>query len=245
MVNSNNAHDMYVDARKKGRWEYSRNISKGHSGHLPFLEGVLKNIEIVTESDLGTVDIPLNKIVGTYTYARSRSFASNFMPVLSPRTEFGQKWINLCNIHNMEGIRDPIKVYEYLNWFYVIEGNKRVSVLKYFDAYSIPGSVARLIPKRDENDINIAIYYEFLDFYRKTGINVVWFTRRNSFSKLLGYILKGLNLIPCYFQISINILQNSIYLPFRKIYHELGGAEASDNHSRCISGIHQGLRHAG
>ena len=31
---------------------------------------------------------------------------------------------NVCNIQNNEGLRDPVKVYEYLNWFYVVEGNK-------------------------------------------------------------------------------------------------------------------------
>ena len=41
--------------------------------------------------------------------------------------------------HVNEGIRDPIKAYEYMNKFYVEEGNKRVSVLKYYDAVSVPG----------------------------------------------------------------------------------------------------------
>lgn len=216
----------YQDARKLGLKVYSKNISGGHAGYLPFLEGILKNIEIISEIDLGVVDIPLKKIVGTYTYARSRSFAHNFMPLLGQNTEFGQKWMNLCKAHLNEGIRDPIKVYEYMNWFYVVEGNKRVSVLKFFDAYSIPGKVSRLVPKRDENDINVVIYYEFLDFYRKTGINAVWFTRRNSFSRLFGYIEK----LDFNDELHINkykYFTNSIYLPFRKIYHELGGQRLS------------------
>jgi basic membrane protein A len=202
--------------------EYSRNISKGQSGYLPFMEGVLKNIEILYEIDLGLVDLPLKKIIGTYTYARSRSFAGNFMPLLNTGTEFGQKWSALCVAHINEGIRDPIKVYEYLNWFYVVEGNKRVSVLKYYDAYSIHGRVSRLVPKRDESDINISIYYEFLDFYKKTGINLIWFTKRNSFSLLNSY-LEGY--VPEYRadRDKYKDFINSIYLPFRKVYLELGG----------------------
>lgn len=217
------AESHYLAARKMGQKEYSRNISKGQTGYLPFLEGVLKNIEIVYELDLGIVDLPLKKIIGTYTYARSRSFAGNYMPLLTLRTEFASKWASLCSAHINEGIRDPIKVYEYLNWFYVVEGNKRVSVLKYFDAYSIQGQVSRLVPKKDDSDITIAIYYEFLEFYKKTGINLIWFTKRNSFRQLMGY-LEGFN--PELRLENLNKYKyflNFIYLPFRKVYLELGG----------------------
>lgn len=212
----------YQDARKLGMREYSRSISRGQTGYLPFIENVIKNIEIISEVDLGVVDIPLEKVVGTYSYARSLSFAGNFMPLLGPNTEFGQKWQNLCVAHLNEGIREPIKVYEYMNWFYVVEGNKRVSVLKFFNAYSIPGRVTRLIPKWDENDSNIVIYYEFLEFYRKTGINALWLTRRNSFNRLLGYI-EGLEMDPGLDINRYKYFTNSIYLPFRKIFRELGG----------------------
>lgn len=214
-MNLQDAVGIYESARKLGHREYSRNISKGQTGYLPFLEGILKNIDIVYEMDLGIIDIPLKKIVGTYTYGRSRSFAGNFMPLLKPASEFAHKWTALCNAHLNEGIRDPIKAYEYLNWFYVVEGNKRVSVLKYFDAYSMQGQVSRLVPKRDESDLNISIYYEFLDFYKKTGINLVWFTKRNSFNRLLSYLM---NFSPGY-----KVFASSIYLPFRKVYLELGG----------------------
>jgi len=217
------AENHYLAARKMGVKEYSKNISKGQMGYLPFLEGVLKNIEIVYELDLGIIDLPLKKIIGTYTYARSRSFASNFMPLLTTKSEFAQKWSNLCSAHINEGIRDAIKVYEYLNWFYVVEGNKRVSVLKYFDAYSIQGQVFRLVPKKDNSDITISIYYEFLDFYKKTGINLIWFTKRNSFHQLLGY-LEGL--VPNLKLEDLNKYKyfvNFIYMPFRKVYLELGG----------------------
>lgn len=222
-MDQTDAEILYGSARRLGVKEYAKNISKGQTGYLPFLEGVLKNIEIIYELDLGIVDIPLKKIVGTYTYGRSRSFAGNFMPLLTLKTEFAQKWTALCVAHINEGIRDPIKVYEYMNWFYVVEGNKRVSVLKYYDAYSIPGRVARLVPKRDESDLAISIYYEFLDFYKTTGINLIWFTKRNSFNTLSGYLD---NFVPDNNLMGISKYKyfiNSVYLPFRKVYLELGG----------------------
>ena len=53
--------------------------------------------------------------------------------------------------HLDEGIRDPITCYEYMGRFYVQEGNKRVSVLKYFDASSITGNVTRVVPQYSDD----------------------------------------------------------------------------------------------
>ena len=86
------------------------------------------------------------------------------------------KWATLSQSHINEGIRDPIKAYEYMNKFYVEEGNKRVSVLKYFDAVSVPGYVTRILPQRTEQKEN-KIYYEYVDFYALSQINYIWFSR--------------------------------------------------------------------
>ena len=56
------------------------------------------------------------------------------MPLLDPHSEFAAKWINLCGSHLKEGIREPVTACEFMGHFYIVEGNKRVSVLKYFDA---------------------------------------------------------------------------------------------------------------
>lgn len=76
-----------------------------------------------------------------------------------------------------------------MNRFYVVEGNKRVSVLKYFDAVSIAAHVTRIVPRRTDT-LESKIYFEFLDFYRITGINYVWFTKEGNFQKLLDILQK-------------------------------------------------------
>lgn len=214
----------YVNARKLGLKEYSNYISQGRNGYLPFLDGILKNIDIVSEVDMGIVDIPLRKIKGTYTYLRSISFARNYMPLMEVDSEFARKWQNVCNIQNEEGLRDPIKVYEYLNWFYIVEGNKRISVLKYLDVYSFPGGVTRLIPKYDENNKDIRCYYEFMDFNKKTGINDIWLSNEKSFGELYE-IIKD-------YKPNNHLVDNAnrfkdfacyIYNMFRKAFYELGG----------------------
>ena len=132
---------------------------------------------------LGLVQIPIDQIVGTRYEGRSNAFSGNFMPILNEDTEFARKWAALSSSHEEEGIRDPIKACEYMNKFYIVEGNKRVSVMKYFEAISIPGTVTRIIPKRTEEKEN-KIYYEFLDFYKLSKINYIWFSKEGSFAKL-------------------------------------------------------------
>ncbi|NLU52583.1 MAG: BMP family ABC transporter substrate-binding protein [Clostridiaceae bacterium] len=219
-----NDYGPYLAARRLGLKEYSNYISKGRNGYLPFLDGVLKNIEIVSEVDLGISDIPLRKVKGTYSYLRSISFARNYMPLMEPESEFALKWMNVYNIQNNEGLRDSIKVYEYLNWFYIIEGNKRVSVLKYLDVYSFPASITRLIPKYDENNPDIRIYYEFMDFHKKTGINEIWMSREKSFNELWE-LIKDYKPESSYVEEKdrFKYFSMSVYNMFRKAFYKLGG----------------------
>ncbi|MFZ5354042.1 MAG: BMP family ABC transporter substrate-binding protein [Bacillota bacterium] len=178
----------YINARKAALKEYNKCISKGELGYLPSLEGLVHNVEIVSEINLGIMDIPISKIIGTYTHLRSISFANNFLPLLKPDTEFMAKWVRLCEHHLQEGITDPIKVYEYLNWYYVIEGNKRVSIMKYFDAYSITAQVIRLLPKKDENNTAISDYYEYLKFNKLTEVSSVSFSRGEYYQLLINML---------------------------------------------------------
>lgn len=180
----------YAGALRQGRWRYQTAVMKGEYPYLPVLDEILANTEIVSEVGLGLMDVPLEKIVGTKTQGRTQAFANNFMPLLGEKTEFGAKWAYLYDHQIADGIRDPIVAYEFMNRYYVLEGNKRVSVLKYLHAYSITASVIRLIPKRSE-DYNTELYYEFLDFYQVSFNCDVWFSRKGSYSKLLEIMGKG------------------------------------------------------
>ena len=174
----------YEKAQKLGLKAFKAAVAKGESEYLPVLDEILENVEIQSEVNLGLVQIPLDKIVGTSNVGRTYSFANNFMPILNYRTEFGSKWAELYDSQVEEGIREPIKVYEYLNKFYVVEGNKRVSVMKFLGAVSIPGTVTRKIPKLTD-DPEIKIYYEFLDFYKLTEVNYMYFSEEGCFKRLL------------------------------------------------------------
>ena len=180
----------YKNALKSGQRAYRACVARGQSPYRAVLDDILVNVNIVAQEPLGLVEIPAESIVGTKTSGRHTAFAPNFMPLLEPDTEFAGKWSNLCDAHLEEGIHTPIIAYEFLNKFYVQEGNKRVSVLKYFDAVRIAGTVTRLVPERNDSLEN-RIYYEFLDFYKLSKVNDVHFSRLGGYAKLQTLVCKA------------------------------------------------------
>lgn len=177
----------YLEALKLGKKEQKNCLQHGRSPYLPVLDEILTHQEIQTEQPLGLVNIPLEHVVGTSTRGRTYAFAANFMPILEERSEFAYKWTNLAEAQVTEGIRDPIIAYEFMNRFYVVEGNKRVSVLKYFKADSIPAIVTRKIPVYSEDE-DIKLYYEFMKFYEITGLNTVEFSRLGAAEQMIQHI---------------------------------------------------------
>ena len=213
----------YKQARAMGRHYLSEHGDSATKGYLYILDDLLDNVEICGEINLGTTEIPIHKILGTRTSARSNAFAGNFMPLLPENTEFGAKWCKLYESHIREGIREPIKVYEYLNRYFVQEGNKRVSVLKYLGAVAIEARVTRLIPKRDESNKQISIYYEFLDFDRRATFDNLWFSHRGGFTGLVNLVETWQQEHPeC--KTSTADLINASFKSFRLCYREAGFA---------------------
>ena len=149
----------YVRAYKMGKKNYDTRMMLGQRATLEVLDEILPERHDYSEVSLGLVQIPVSQIVGTRTGGRSNSFAANFMPILKENTEFADKWSTLSTSHVKEGIHEPVKAYEYMNKFYVQEGNKRVSVMKYFGAVTIFGTVTRIIPRRTDEPEN-KLYYE-------------------------------------------------------------------------------------
>ncbi len=178
----------YKDALKLGQKEYRNCLAKGINPYLEVLDERLAPEKSMHGVDLGVIQVPAEFIVGTCHASRTNSFARNFMPLMPEESEFAYKWQNLCVSHLEEGIREPIKVYEYMNRYYVEEGNKRVSVLKFFSAVAIPAQVLRVLPERDGSR-EVEIYYEFVSFYKRSKVNYVEFTKTGSYAqlqKLLG-----------------------------------------------------------
>ncbi|NCE65756.1 hypothetical protein D1159_14525 [Pseudoflavonifractor sp. 524-17] len=180
----------YHKARLLGQKEAKLCQAKGGAPHLPVLEEILAVEVTCGEVSLGLVDVPLELVVGTRTAGRSRCFSRGFLPLMEEDSEFADKWMALCRAHMEEGIQDPIKVYEYMHTFYVVEGHKRVSVLRYFGAVSIPAYVTRILPARNDS-LGSRIYYEYADFYQLSGVNYLWFSGAGRFARLQAAVGKG------------------------------------------------------
>ncbi|MDR0818751.1 MAG: BMP family ABC transporter substrate-binding protein [Oscillospiraceae bacterium] len=205
----------YIAARKAGRKYLSEHGDA--DGYLAVLDDILKGLVIVGELNLGYHEIPLDSLAGTKTAARSNAFAGNFMPLLENDTEFAVKWQKVYSSQLQEGIREPVIVYQFLNKFYVQEGNKRVSILKAVGAASASAVLTRLIPERDEDDDDISIYYEFLDYDKRMFFDDLWFTKRGNFTALANYAESCIEANPD-IQADAGELINRVQRTFRAVY---------------------------
>jgi len=187
------ALDEYAQALRLGQKEYRELLMAGKEPHPAVLDELLPELSTETVLNVGLVDIPTERIVGTKTAGRITAFTATFRPLLEAKSEFAIKWISLCEAHLGDtGITDPIECYEYLGNFYIQEGNKRVSVMRHFDAPRIPGNVRRVMPARSE-DPRIKAYYEFLDFYKVSKLYSIQFRRPGDYARLLSYMGKRMD----------------------------------------------------
>jgi len=179
----------YELARKQGLKEVAECESAGRPTAPLVLDDLLPNTTLPVQ-DLGVMDIPMKFIVGTKAEGRIYAFSPSFHPILPEGTEFAQKWINLCGVHLGEtGFTEPIECYEYLGQFFVQEGNKRLSVLRHFDATEISAHVRRVMPVAEDTAQSKA-YFEFLDFYKLSKLYIIRFRKPGHYTKLmelLGY----------------------------------------------------------
>jgi len=174
----------YQEALKRGRKTYKERILRGQYPYPQVLDEILDDTMTAGQVDMGLLEIPSNRIRGTKTQGRRDAFAADFMPLMPADSEFASKWINLCAAHlSDEGIREPVRCFEYLGRFFIQEGNKRVSVLKSYGAPSIPAYVTRIVPAWSE-DPAIRAYYDFMESYQLTGLYQVSFSRPGRFAKL-------------------------------------------------------------
>ena len=177
--------DHYSKARKEGLRIYQTAIQSNADPYLPVLEERVPTLSSLSRLSLGVMTIPLDRVIGSVSRGRSYAFANGFMPILEGGSEFASKWEQLCESVEARGVNQPITVLEYMGYYYVIEGNKRASVMKYLDARDIEADVTRVYPPRSD-DPEIVSYYEYCDFCKETGLYALFFSRPGSYQKLLS-----------------------------------------------------------
>ena len=177
--------DHYGKARRDGLRLYAAAIQSNTDPYLPVLEKKVPNLSQLTRLSLGIISIPLDRVVGSVSQGRSFAFTENFLPILDGGSEFAAKWDRLYESVEAEGVNQPVTALEYMGYYYIIEGNKRVSVMKAMEAQDIEADVTRVYPERTDEPENIA-YYEYCEFTKDTKLYSILFTRPGSVQKLLS-----------------------------------------------------------
>ncbi|MBP3657249.1 MAG: BMP family ABC transporter substrate-binding protein [Clostridia bacterium] len=181
--------DKYVQARKEGIRETHALQARGLDPALPVLSDIIPQLNQLSPVPLGVIQIALSQIDGTVTKGRTAAFSRSFKPLLESGSEFSDKWVHLYDAVVRDGMRDPVKAIEYYNRYYILEGNKRVSVMAQLDAVNIEADVTRVLPEPEDSP-RYRIYQEFLRFYEDTKINYIYFSREGSFAKLYDLLEK-------------------------------------------------------
>lgn len=182
--------DLYSAAQNQAKRTVRKGAARGADTNLPMLKSVLNQDKVAGEVDLGVVNIPVKQIVGIVSDSDRDLYTADFLPIPSVRSEYAQKWTQIYLEHLSDaGLSEPIRCYEYLGAFYVIDGKKRVSVLKAHGEMMVKANVIRILPVQSE-DPKIQAYNEFLKTYEKTGLYQISFSqtgKAETFLKALGY----------------------------------------------------------
>ena len=218
------AFNQYQTALRQGLKEQKEAISRGQSPHPPVLDELLEGINVGATRLMGEAEIPVERFVGMKSAGRTTAFSPSFLPLLPEGTEFHSKWTRLCADHLSDvGIRDPLISYEYLGDFYVQEGNKRLSVLKFNGSTRINTTFYRIMPEMSDEP-RVRAYYEFLDFYEHAKMYDVQFTQPGDYAKLIACM--GFTPDQDWTEEDRRRFRSGFHY-FKKIYAELGG-EALD-----------------
>ena len=93
------AIEEYGHALRKGLRESREISSAGGRAHPLVLDEILPENYPGAVVDVGLLEIPAERIVGTRTAGRITAFSPSFRPLLPPKSEFAMKWIDLCRAH--------------------------------------------------------------------------------------------------------------------------------------------------
>ena len=215
--------DHYGKARREGLRVYQSAIQANADPYLPVLEERVPNLASLSRLSLGIMSVPLDRVTGSVSRGRSYAFTEGFLPILEAGSEFAGKWESLCESVEQSGVNQPVTVLEYLGYYYVIEGNKRVSVMKYLGARDIEADVTRVYPPKT-GDPEIVSYSEYCDFTKETGLYSLFFSKPGSYRKLLS--LPGVRAGEKWTEDEI--------LSLRKLYHYFSESYLTQTHGRSV-----------
>lgn len=182
--------EQYSAVQNRAKRAMRKESGNGVASALVSIDSVLEQAKVAGEVELGVCEIPLDQIVGIASDSDKELYTANFMPLPSVKTGFAEKWCKLyLEYLSDKGLAEPIRCYEYMGKFYVIDGKKRVSVLKTHGAMGIKAQITRILPVKTEDPV-IQSYYQFVKTFEKTGLYQIAFTQptdNDAFLEAIGY----------------------------------------------------------
>ncbi len=146
------ARQIWNQARRQAFWARLRaNLGQGRIDLLDFNE-VAQRLKLRNLLYRGTQSIPLDKIVGSA--GRYNDFTSAFLPI---NASVGERWRRVAAISlNPEDNLPPIEVYQVGQWYFIRDGNHRVSVARQTGVAYIDAAV-----------------WEYTDLWAEPGTDIV------------------------------------------------------------------------
>ena len=84
------ATEEYVQAYKLGQKEYKELLSADKNPHPAVLDEILSEQPSELTQEVGLVEIPAERIIGTKSAGRITAFSASFLPLLAQDSEFGR-----------------------------------------------------------------------------------------------------------------------------------------------------------
>lgn len=184
------AKALYSRVQAQAKGSVNNRKLHGVEPYLPLLRNAVSMNKLGNRIDLGILEIPTEKIVGVAWNTDRALYTHDFLPLPDPDSEYAQTWCKLYQYYlNDIELDSLVDCYEYLGYFFVRDGKKRVSVLKCHGAPTVRAKVIRILPA-EIDDPQMQSYKEFTCYFDMTKLYQIQFTRPGSFSKLqtaLGY----------------------------------------------------------
>lgn len=159
----------FEQAYKKGFFRAILNkLTQKRSGLISFDE-LRTKLDVQNQRDIGMQEIRIDKIIGSLN--RYQDFDDSFLP---RQTHTRNRWENIDRVYLQGEYLPPVEVYKIGEFFFVIDGNHRVSVARekgqvFIDAHVIELEIPFLL-QGEFNWYEILLNQERADFYKETNL---------------------------------------------------------------------------
>jgi len=167
------AYDQWNSAHRRALWSRLLNNIQGDSSRLLDFNEVVHRLHLKNAVYRGIQMIPLDRIVGSV--GRYQDFTRAFLPL---REEMRSRWQDIANIeiNPLGKILPPIDAYKVGEWYFVKDGNHRVSVKRHLGNPDIEAKIWEYTEDLPEigpetNIDDFLVEAERFNFFQHTGLD--------------------------------------------------------------------------